>query len=176
MAQVSFVKLAPKLSTEVVVVHFNDQEIEVKQYLPIAQKLEALTNILNMSVDSVTGYYNPVKVEVFLTLEIIYHYTNIKFTDKQKEDTQKLYDLLISSGLYNIIKNVIPQDEYNWFYHFAYQSMDQIYKYRDSIYGILDAMKTDYNNTNFNIATIMEQIKDPETLGLMKEILPLADA
>jgi hypothetical protein len=109
-----------------------------------------------MSVDSITGYYNPVKVEVFLTLELIYHYTNIKFTDKQKEDTQKLYDLLVSSGLYNIIKNTIPQDEYNWFYQFAYQSMDQIYKYRDSIYGVLDAMRTDYNDVNFNLNSLVQ--------------------
>ena len=40
------------------------------------------------------NFANPVKLNVFLRLEIIFNYTNISFTDKQKEDLVKLYDIL----------------------------------------------------------------------------------
>jgi len=123
MAQVSFAKLALKASTEVITINFNDQEIEIKQYLPIDQKLEGLTNILNSCADDM-GYYNPAKVDVFITLETVFRYTNIKFTDKQKEDPKKLYDQLISSGLYKQIQETLSEDERYWFESYVRESMD----------------------------------------------------
>ena len=52
----------------------------------------------------------------------------------------------------------------------------EITDYNHSALGILKMVRADYGETDFNIASIMENIKDPETLGLMKEILPLADS
>ena len=43
----------------------------------------------------------------------MYAYTNINFTDKQKEDPTKLYDILVSSGLVSKVINIIPVAEYN---------------------------------------------------------------
>jgi hypothetical protein len=170
MAQVSFAKLAPKASTEVATINFNDQEIEVKQYLPIDQKLEGLTNILNSCADDM-GYYNPAKVNVFITLETVFRYTNIKFTDKQKEDPKKLYDQLIGSGLYEKILEAMSDSERYWFEIYVQDSMNQIYKYRDSIYGILDAMKTDYSDLNLDVEGLRNKLADAEGLSTVKEVL-----
>lgn len=170
MAQISFTKLGLKPNTEIINISFNEQVIEVKQYLPIDQKLEALTNILNMSADDI-GYYNPAKLSLFLILELVYRYTNIKFTDKQKEDPKKLYDQLVGSGLFNEIKKVIPEDEINWFFSFVNSSMDQIYKYRDSVYGILDALKTDYSDLELDINKLRERLADTTDLSTLKEVL-----
>ena len=98
MAKVSFTKLGLKKNEEVGILHINEQIIEVKQYLPINEKLELISSVINSSADE-NNFSNPVKENVFLTLEILYHYTNINFTDKQKEDPVKLYDLVVSSGL-----------------------------------------------------------------------------
>lgn len=170
MAQVSFAKLAPKASTEIVTIKFNEQEIEIKQYLPIDQKLEGLTNILNSCADDM-GYYNPAKVDVFITLETVFRYTNIKFTDKQKEDPKKLYDQFISSGLYKQIQEALPEDERYWFKGYVQGSMDQIYKYRDSVYGILDALKTDYSDLELDINKLRERLADTADLNTIKEVL-----
>lgn len=170
MAQVSFAKLAPKASTEVITIYFNEQEIEVKQYLPIEQKLEALTNILNSCADDM-GYYNPAKVHVFIVLETVYHYTNIKFTDKQKEDSKKLYNQLVGSGLYEQIYNALPVVEANWLTNYTKLAMDQIYKYRDSIYGILDAMRTDYSDLELDVNGLRQQLAEADGLSTVKEVL-----
>ena len=170
MAQVSFAKLAPKVSTEVAIVNFNDQEIEVKQYLPIDQKLEGLTNILNSCADDM-GYYNPAKVDVFITLETVFRYTNIKFTDKQKEDPKKLYDQLIGGGLYEKILEAIPDSERYWFKIYVRDSMNQIYKYRDSVLGILDAVNQDYSNLNLDAENIQKNLADPNNLALLKDVI-----
>ena len=49
--------------------------------LPLQKKLEVLTNIINASTDN-NGFYNSAKIDFNQTLEIIFAYTNIKFTDK----------------------------------------------------------------------------------------------
>ena len=42
MAKVSFTKLGLKKNEEVGILHINEQDIEVKQYLPINEKLELI--------------------------------------------------------------------------------------------------------------------------------------
>nr|DAP55714.1 MAG TPA: hypothetical protein [Caudoviricetes sp.] len=41
-----------------------------------------ITRVLNNSVDENTGYYNHLKLDMNLGLEIIYAYSNISFTEK----------------------------------------------------------------------------------------------
>ena len=111
MAKVSFTKLGLKVNQEIKIIEFNEQTIEVKQYLPINTKLEIISNVINASADE-NNFANPVKISVFTTLEIMYNYTNINFTDKQKEDPTKLYDMIISSGLVAEVVKAIPESEY----------------------------------------------------------------
>ena len=95
MAKIAFSKLGltkDKLD-EFQTVEFNDQTVEVKQYLPIAEKAELISRVLNNSVDDDAGYYNNLKLDMWLALEIVYAYSNINFTEKQKSDPMKLYDL-----------------------------------------------------------------------------------
>ena len=56
-------------------------EFEVKKYLPIEEKMEMISNIINQSVDD-NGFYNPMRIKIFTTLEVIYAYTNLNFTAK----------------------------------------------------------------------------------------------
>ena len=126
MAKVSFTKLGLKKNEEVGILHINEQDIEVKQYLPINEKLELISSVINSAADE-NNFSNPVKENVFLTLEILYHYTNINFTDKQKEDPVKLYDLVVSSGLVNKVTDLIPEEELDEVINGVAQSVKAIY-------------------------------------------------
>lgn len=170
MAKVSFTKLGLKKNEEVGILHINEQDIEVKQYLPINEKLELISSVINSAADE-NNFSNPVKENVFLTLEILYHYTNINFTDKQKEDPIKLYDLVVSSGLVNKVTNLIPEEELDEVINGVAQSVKAIYTYRNSALGILESISQDYSNLDLDATEIQEKLADPENMAFLKQVL-----
>ena len=170
MAKVSFTKLGLKKNEEVGILHINEQDIEVKQYLPINEKLQLISSVINSAADE-NNFSNPIKENLFLTLEILYHYTNINFTDKQKEDPVKLYDLVVSSGLVNKVTDLIPEEELDEVINGVAQSVKAIYAYQNSIMGILDTISTDYSNLNLDASEIQKKLSDPNNLTLLKDIL-----
>ena len=92
MAKIGLTKLGLKTDTGVSVYKWGEENLEIKRYLPIQQKLEMIGNVIEMAHDMESNYANPVKTKVLFDLEIMYNYTNINFTEKQKEDQAKLYD------------------------------------------------------------------------------------
>ena len=170
MAKVSFTKLGLKKNEEVGILHINEQDVEVKQYLPINEKLELISSVINSAADE-NNFSNPVKENVFLTLEILYHYTNINFTDKQKEDPVKLYDLVVSSGLVNKVTDLIPEEELDEVINGVAQSVKAIYTYRNSILGILESISQDYSALNLDATEIQQKLADPDNMALLKQVL-----
>ena len=170
MAKVAFTKLGLKVNQEKLVVKFNEQDIEVEQYLPINEKLELISRVLNLASDE-NNFANPIKLDIHLTLEILFAYTNINFTDKQKEDITKLYDLVTSSGLVEAVFSVLPQAEYDALAYGLKTSAEAIYTYRNSAMGILDIIGSDYSGLNFDATEIQKKIGDPENLALLKSIM-----
>ena len=170
MAKVSFTKLGLKKNEEVGILHINEQDIEVKQYLPINEKLELISSVINSAADE-NNFSNPVKENVFLTLEILYHYTNINFTDKQKEDPVKFYDLVVSSGLVNKVTDLIPEEELDEVINGVAQSVKAIYAYKNSILGILESISQDYSSLNLDATEIQQKLADPDNMELLKQIL-----
>ena len=170
MAKVSLTKLGLKVNQDVKNIEFNEQNIEVKQYLPINEKLELISSVINSAADE-NNFSNPVKENVFLTLEILYHYTNINFTDKQKEDPVKLYDLVVSSGLVNKITDLIPEEELDEVINGVAQSVKAIYAYRNSVLGILESISQDYSALNLEATEIQQKLVDPDNMALLKQVL-----
>ena len=170
MAKVSLTKLGLKVNQDIKTIEFNEQTIEVKQYLPVNDKLELISNVINSAHDE-NNFANPVKVSVFTTLEIVYAYTNINFTDKQKEDPTKLYDMLISSGLVAAVVNAIPEAEYHEIICGVSDSIDAVYTYRNSIMGVFEAITTDYSDMNLDATNIYNKLADPENMDLIKQVL-----
>lgn len=170
MAKVSFTKLGLKKNEEVGILHINEQDIEVKQYLPINEKLELISSVINSAADE-NNFSNPVKENVFLTLEILYHYTNINFTDKQKEDPTKLYDLVVSSGLADKVTDLIPEEELDEVINGVTQSIKAIYAYRNSVLGILESISQDYSALNLDATEIQQKLADPANMALLKQVL-----
>ena len=170
MAKVSFTKLGLKKNEDVGILHINEQDVEVKQYLPINEKLELISSVINSAADE-NNFSNPVKENVFLTLEILYHYTNINFTDKQKEDPVKLYDLVVSSGLVNKITDLIPEEELDEVINGVAQSVKAIYTYKNSALGILESISQDYSALNLDATEIQQKLADPQNLELLKSVM-----
>jgi len=110
MAKPTFAKLGLTKNTEVKAFIYAGQEIEVKQYLPIEEKLELIANAMNnvLATDE-NKFPNYIKLEMYLRLELIFKYTNLVFTEKQKEDLPKLYDLLEGNGIFKLIDAQLPE-------------------------------------------------------------------
>lgn len=170
MAKISLNKLNLKVDNSIKALKFNEQDIEIKQYLPVNEKLELISTVINESADDLK-FYNVGKLEIFKTIELIKHYTNVSFTDKQLEDAPKLYDLLVSSNLADEIINDIPEIEISWIDDVLMDTINSIYKYQNSIMGILDTVTTDYKDLNFDVSELQKNISNPENLTLLKDVV-----
>ena len=167
---VSFNSLKLSLSDAITHIEWEDQIIEIKTYLPVNDKLELISWIINQSADELK-FYNVGKLKVFVVLGIVKYYTNIKFTDKQLSNPTKIYDLLINSKLYDKILFGIPEEEYEWIITVLKDTVESIYKYQNSVFGILDAVTTDYKNLNFDVSELKKNISNPENLTLLKDVV-----
>lgn len=147
-----------------------DIVIEVKKYLPFEEKLTMISNIINQSIDD-NGFYNPLRVEMFTGLEIVFAYTNLSFTEKQKSDLFKLYDQIISSGLLYEVIVVIGVKEYDAIVKQVKETIESIYSYKNSVLGILETVKSDYSNLDLDATNIQEKLSDPENMGLLRDVL-----
>ena len=176
MVKVSLTKLNKIKSLDPIDIKIGEETISVVQYLPLEKKLTIMQNIIEQAGNNEEGFYNIVKLTVFYTIEMLRAYTNISFTEKQLEDPQKLYDIIVLNNIWEIVKDSIPEKERDYIWDNTCALAREITDYNHSALGILKMARADYGETDFNIASIMENIKDPETLGLMKEILPLADS
>lgn len=173
MAKISYNKLGITRDelNKVQTVEYNDQTIEVKQYLPIAEKSELITRVLNNSVDENTGYYNLLKLDMNLGLEIVYAYSNISFTEKQKEDPMKLYDMLNASKVLNLIIGLVPDGEFYYLNKTTHEMANNIVTYRNSAMGIMEAISADYSNLDLDATDIQKKLNNPDNMALLKDVL-----
>jgi hypothetical protein len=141
MGKVSFTNLKLKTDTSVKTLTVNDLEIEVKQYLPIEDKYDLVTITLQEAEDN--GIYDPVKTELYFNLNIVYMYTNISFTEKQKYNESKLYDILESNEIINQVINLIPVYEYEKLYSFLQDAIVYKMEYNNTTAAVLNKFIND---------------------------------
>ena len=171
MAKVTFNKLNLTKNTEIKNIDINENIIEVKQYLPVEEKLELISYIVNMAHDEDYNFSNPVKVEVFAGIGIIKYYTNITFTEKQLENPAKIYDLLNSNNVINNVIAAIPNNEYDEIRTGIEDTIKSIYQYQNSVLGILDTIGQDYSDLNLEADTINQKLSNPDNMKLLRDVL-----
>lgn len=172
MAKLSFTKLGLSKKTDVHQVAWGEQVIDVKTYLPINDKATIAANILNYTLNNGENRFpNPLQVEVGKVLDVIAFYTNITFTEKQKEDPAKLYDLIVSSGLWDVIREAITEDEWADLEYLIEASVDSYYKYHNSVFGIIESINKDYDNMNLNLDKMQEVLGNKEDIGFLREVI-----
>jgi len=170
MAKPTLNKLKLTQKDPVKIITFNEQEIEIKQYISIQDKLTMISEVLALAADD-NKFYNPGKLDMFFALKVIDYYTNLSITEKQRENFIKLYDDFMSSGFYTEVFHAIPEDEVGYVYTVMKESIEQIYKYQNSAYGILDAMNTDYSNLNFDAQEIAQKLQNKEGIELLNNVM-----
>lgn len=170
MAKVGFAKFKLTMPKEETRLVFNDIEIEVKTYLPINNKLEMIGNAISNAADE-NKFFNVGKLELFYTLEVVKNYTNISFTEKQLEDPCKLFDLIKTSGLFARLVEIIGIEEIDYGYNMMMATVEAIYKYNNSVLGILDTISQDYSNLSLEASDIQKKLADPNNLSLLKDIM-----
>ena len=170
MGRPTYAKL--KLSSEIAPkeLEWGEQKIEIKQYISIQDKLTLIGDVLNAAADE-NRFYAQGKVDMFFALKVIEVYTNLSITDKQKETPAKLYDDIKVSGFYDAVIAQIPDKEIDYLYDLVCATEDQVYKYQNSAYGIMDAMNTDYNNLNFDIEKLTKDLGNRENAQFLDEVL-----
>ena len=170
MEQLSFSNLSLELSENIKTLNFNDCIIEIKQYLPINNKLEIISTVITESADA-NNFANPIKLDIYLFLNLIEAYTNITFTDEEKDDPCRLFDLLEESKLLDEIIALIPEKEYDYLKIGVRECADAIYTYRHSILGILESVSQDYSSLNLDVSNLQSQLENTENFSLLKDVL-----
>ena len=166
MAKLAYSKLKLPTSGDVVPVEWGGFTIEVKNYLPIEEMAALVQDIVNDAVDE-NGYYNPIKINMYLTVRTFFAYTNISITEKQMENMAKVYDSLKISEIYQII----PVECYREVFGYVSESIKSIYEYKNSVYGILDGISSDYSNLDLDINKLTEGLSNADNLIMLKDVL-----
>ena len=173
MAKVPFSKLKCKINEEIKTVDFAGETIEIKQYLPIQEKLGLIGRVIMAAHEQDENYSNPVKIDVFTDLEIIFAYTNISFTEKQKEDLPKLYDAICTSGLLNIITIEIPESELNIIKNGVGKTSKAVYDHQNSAVGVIENLKSVVREYNIQADEVDTKLENLKNNSFIKELLPL---
>lgn len=170
--KIGLTKLGLKKNTNLIPLEWGEQVIQIKEYLPIEDKIGVIERIVNQSLDD-NNFANPARIMINTVLEVIFAYTtNINFTDKQKEDRLGLYDLLVSSGLWKTIENKLAEvGELSIIQITVREVIDEIYKYKNSALGILQAVSEDYSNLDLDATKIQEKIGNKENVEFLKDVM-----
>ena len=141
MAKVSYANLKLKTDTSFNTFDFQGQTIEVLNYLPIEDKYDLVMITLQNSEEN--GIYNPVKLDMYFHLYLVYMYTNLSFTEKQKFNEQKLYDALKSNGFIDALLANMNEVEYSDLYEYIMTCQENILHYRNTAGAVLQSVIQD---------------------------------
>ena len=141
MAKITFASMKLKTNIEIKEVKIGEHIIEVKQYLPIEDKNDLVQIALQKAEEN--GIYNEVLLDMYFNLNVVYLYTNIVFTDKQKEDEAKIYDILESNGIIDRILAALPEQEYAELINYMTTMKTIILKYRNTAGAVLQTIVQD---------------------------------
>lgn len=141
MAKVSYANLKLKLNQPSNVMDFNGQEVDVIQYLPVEDKYDLIMATLQKSEEN--GIYNPLKLDIYFHLHLVYMYTNLSFTDKQRENEIKIYDILKSNNFIDEMLGCIPEEEYNELQYYIEKYVKDNLKYKNTAGSILQSVIND---------------------------------
>lgn len=173
MAKLAFSKLNKIKSIPDKIIPTENGDLVVKQYLPLENKIDLIETVLDFS-GSDEGFFNVIKLEAYFRIEMIKAYTNITFTEKQLEDTQKLYDMIAVNGIWAIVESNIPEEEKDYIWDAIIEMADAIVEYNRSIGGMLKSLSYDYSALDDEAVNIQKKLKTPEMEAVLKHFLPEA--
>lgn len=133
--KVSYANMKLKTNTAVNTFEFCGQKIEVLKYLPAADKYDLLMVTLQKSLEG--NIYNEFKLNLYFELNLVYMYTNISFTEKQREDEFKLYDTLRSNGFFELFYEALDDKEYEELFDQIAELKATMERSKSSVAGVI---------------------------------------
>lgn len=170
MTKISYANLKLKTNTEVKTFDFNGHTIEVLQYLPIEDKYDLIMITLQNALEE--NIYNPLKMDMFFHLYLVFLYTNITFTDKQKEDPYKLYNTIKSNGLLDLVVQNINDEEYSHLIQFLEELSQIKMDYKKTVVSLIHGFVNDLPSQ----AAAMKDILDNFDKTKFQEVIEFAKA
>jgi len=168
---VSYANMKLKVDTSTKTVDLgNNVSIEILKYLPIEEKSNLIEITLQKAFEN--GIYNPIKLDMYFSLYLVYLYSNFSFTDKQREDEEKLYDTLKSNGILDKIIDAIDDNEYNDLYTMLVETEDKKMEYRKSLIGLVNELA---NSVSEN-ADALKEIADKFQPEKFQNVIDFAQA
>ena len=116
------------------------------------------------------NFYNDFKLNVYFELNLVYMYTNISFTEKQREDEFKLYDNLKSNGFFDLFFENMNENEYNELFNQLNTIKDAMIINKGNVINLLNKVIEDLPANAEAAAKIVENF-DPSKL---KEVVDFA--
>lgn len=155
MAKVSFSSLKLKVKEDIEEIYIGDKKIEVKTYISTEELNDMIQAVVEQSTTSTI--YNDFLGNCILADYIVMTHTNLSFTDTQKSDLLKLYDILKTNNIVDIVFDAIGSEEMDRILK-AYEFVVTEYKkYTYSVKGLTDQILQFAPKSANDIA---EQLKD----------------
>lgn len=163
-------KLTPKVSFTDIKIG-EDSVLKVANYLPIEDKGNLITFVVDMALDTTTGCFSPVRVETYFALAICRWYGDMVFDDDDIQINVALtYDTLETNGIIDAIMNAIPKDELEFIQDLVKDTISDIAKYNSSAAGIIQMMNQNASQLDTQITNILDSIKNGENLETLSVI------
>ena len=143
----------------------NNVQVKVLQYLPIEDKIDLIQISLQKALEN--NIYNEMKLDMYFNLNIIYMYTDLVFTQEDREDEFKLYNELQSNDIINMIIGAIDEYEYNELTVYLEKTKENNEKYRTSLNALVKTFVEDLPRNVQTAGNIMESFdmsKYPEVI------------
>lgn len=171
MAKVPFSKLNQIKKLPPVIHQLGEHIIEVEQYLPLEDKVNLISAVIEQAGNGEEGFFNIVKLDAYYRIEMIKAYTNISFTEKQLEDTTKLFDVIVLNDIWAIIELAVPETERKYIWDNILNLAREITNYNNSILGILKTMTSETTETALDMQKLFDALRNPEELTLLKNMV-----
>lgn len=170
MSKISYANMKLKVNTSVNTFDFEGNKIEVLKYLPIEDKYDLIMITLQKAKEN--GIYNPLKLDIYFHLHLVYMYTNLSFTDKQRENELKLYDCLVSNGFMDQFMNTIEEDEYNYLFQMMQDTVGDYMNYSITAGAVIQSLINDLPKNAEAAAKIVDSF-NPEKY---RQVIQFAEA
>lgn len=170
MSNIKFDDLQLQVNQDTNIIKINDKEITVKNYLSINDKVTLIQLVLQQARD-MEDTYNSLLLDAYFNLYLVFFYTDIEFTDEQKENALDTYDTLESNGVIDTVINAMNEVEYKDLYNALIEQRDLNIKYQTSVTYSVSHLINSFNDFTKNLneydyQAIADNIKNTLTEGV----------
>ena len=148
----------------------DNYQVNVKKYLPISDKIDLVQIALQKAEED--GIYNQIKLDMYFHLNIIYLYTDIEISQEEREDEMKLYDILESNDIIDMVIAFMDQDEYNELKGYLMKMENDSLTYRNTAAAVLTRIVQDLPKN----AAAAKEIVDSFDPSKYQEVINFATA